>query len=97
MYDGMDHSKLGLVADFVDVVIEQFVNQVHMRQEHPPAAIPAEPQFVQHLPHIHFHLRVTVLVTLAHLLAELLPLVRDHLPAAEATNRDYHVEIGIIL
>jgi hypothetical protein len=98
MYDdGTDHSKLGLVADLVDVVIEQLVDQVHVRQEHPPATVPAESQLIQYLPDIYFHLGVSILVALAHLLAELLPLVRDHLAAAEATYRDYHVEIAIIL
>lgn len=61
-----------------------------MRQEHPSAAIPTEPQLVQHLSHFHVFPRLAVLVTLANQHAELLPFVGDGLAAAEATHWNDH-------
>ena len=85
-------SKIRLAGDFVDVVVEQLVDEVDVREEHASAAVSVEAQLVQDLPHVHLGPRIAVLVPLAHLLAKLLPLVRDHLPAAEAANRNYHVD-----
>ena len=88
-----NHSKFWFVADLIDVVVEQLIDEVHVREEHPAAAIAIEAQLIQDLAHLHPLPWVAVLVTLAHQMAELLPLVRDYLAAAEATNRDDHLLI----
>ena len=88
-----NHSKFWFVADLIDVVVEQLIDEVNMREEHPAAAIAIEAQLIQDLAHLHPLPWVAVLVTLAHQMAELLPLVRDYLAAAEATNRDDHLLI----
>lgn len=90
-----NHSKFWFVADLVDVVVEQLIDEVDMRQEHPPTAIAIEAQLIQDLAHIYLLSWIAVLVTFSDQQAELLPLVRDYLPAAEATNRDDHLLIII--
>ena len=66
-----------------------------MREEHAAAAVAIEAQLIQDLAHVHLLSRVAVLVTLAHQQAELLPLVRDYLAAAEAPDRNDHLLIII--
>lgn len=88
-----NHSKFWFVADLIDVVVEQLIDEVNVREEHPAAAISIEAQLIQDLAHLHPLPRIAVLVTLAHQMAELLPLVRYYLAAAEATNWDDHLLI----
>lgn len=38
----INHSKFWFVADLVDVVVEQLIDEVDMRQEHPSAAVAIE-------------------------------------------------------
>lgn len=55
-----------------------------MGEKHAPAAVASEPDLIQQLTH------VGLLVQVHDLVLELLPLVGDHLPAAEAPHWDYH-------
>ena len=55
-----------------------------MRQKHPPAAVPGEPDFVQQFAH------VLLLVHVHDLILELLPFMCDHFATAEATYWDDH-------
>ena len=38
------------VSIAVDIIVKKLVDEIHMGEEHPPAAIPGEPNFVQHFP-----------------------------------------------
>lgn len=81
----MEINGTSAVSIAVDVVIKQFVDEVHVRQEHAPAAVAGESDFVQKLADV---------LALAHVadgLAELLPLVCNHLSAAEASDWDDHI------
>lgn len=66
----------------VGVVAQQLLDQIHVGQDHPPAAVALQPQLVQR-------------IALAHVLREILqvglPLVADDLAAGEAAHRDDHV------
>ena len=80
------------VTNFVDVVVEQFVNEVHMWQKHPPAAVSAESQLVQYFANVYTFMRIAILVTFTYKHAELVPFMSYDLPTTETTNRDYHVD-----
>ena len=80
------------VSNFVDVVVEQLVNEVDMGQEHPPAAVSTEAQLVQYFADVDSLLGVPILVALTHQEAELVPFVSNHLAAAEASDWNYHVD-----
>ena len=80
------------MAELVDVVVEELVDEVHVRQEHPPAAVAGEAQRVQDLAHVHSLAGLAFDVSLPDQHAELFPAVGDDLAAAEATHRDDHVE-----
>lgn len=84
-------------ANLVNVVVQQFVNQIHMRQKHPSAAIAIESQFVQYFAYIYTLFRLAILIPLSDHQAELFPLVGDDLAAAETTNWNYHLLIIFIL
>lgn len=63
------------------IVMEQLLNQVHVRQKHSSAAVPSQAEFIQG-------------VAFGSVLLEEgqvgVPLVADNLAASEATNRDDH-------
>jgi hypothetical protein len=92
MIKGWSHFS---VSDFVDVVVEQFIDEVHMGQEHPSAAIPVEAQLIQDLANVDSLQRLSVLIPLSDQQAELFPFVSDNLAAAEATHGDDHLLISI--
>lgn len=77
------------MTNFVDVVVEQFVNQVDVGQEHSSAAVPCESDFIKYLSNILglFHL----FSSLSNKLAELIPLMSDNFPTTEATHWYNHV------
>lgn len=90
-------SELALVADLVDVVVEQLIDEVDVGEEHPAAAVAIEAQLVEYLSHIHVLSGVAVLIAVAHHFAELVPFVSDDLAAAEAPHRNYHLLIKLLL
>lgn len=92
MIKGRSHFS---VSDFVDVVVEQFIDEVHMGQEHPSAAIPIEAQLIQDLANVDSLQRFSVLIPLSDQQAELFPFVGDNLSAAKATHGDDHLLISI--
>ncbi len=92
MIKGRSHFS---VSDFVDVVVEQFIDEVHMGQEHPSAAIPIEAQLIQDLANVDSLQRFSVLIPLSDQEAELFPFVGNNLSAAEATHGDDHLLISI--
>lgn len=76
------------MTDLIDVIVEQFVNEIHMWEEHSPAAVPGEPQGIQDFANILllFHL----LRALSNQLAEFLPFVSDHFTTTKTADWDYH-------
>ena len=70
------------------VVVEQLLNEVDVREQHPAAAVPREPELVQRL-HLR-HLRPI------HQVEVRLPLVPDHLAAREAAHRDDHGLVSMV-
>jgi Sec-independent protein secretion pathway component TatC len=89
-------SELALVADFVDVVVEQLIDEVDMGEEHPAATVAIEAQLIEYLSNIHVFPRVAVLISIPHHFAELVPFVSDHLTAAEASHWNYHLLIKLL-
>ena len=63
------------------VVIHELLDEVHVRQQHPPAAVPLEAEHVQ---------RVPLRVGGREVVEVRLPLVPYHLAAREAAHGDYH-------
>ena len=82
-------SNLISIVDFVNVVIEQLIDEVDVRKEHAPAAIPSEAQLIEDLTNFDF-LRLAILIAFAYHFTELFPFVCDHFTAAEASHRNYH-------
>lgn len=84
-------------TDLVDVVVEEFVDEVHMGQKHATTAVSSEPQWIQDLAHVHTLLWLSVFVSFSHHHAEFLPLVSNHFAATEATHWDDHLLIQSII
>ena len=63
------------------VVVEELLDQVHVCEHHPPAAVSLQPQLVQGVALVKVRLQQAEIC---------LPLVSDHLPAREASHGDDH-------
>jgi hypothetical protein len=81
------------MTDFVDIIVEQLVNQIHMREEHSPAAVASEPKSVQNLAHILFLFHL--LGPFTHELTKLLPFMGNHFTTTKTTHWDYHFALGV--
>ena len=86
---------IALVTDLVNVVVEQLINEIHMREEHPAATVPRESQRIQNLAHILFFLHL--LSSLAHQLAKLFPLMRNHFTTTKTTDWNDHLDFGFFI
>ena len=62
-------------------IVEQLLNEVHMAQQHPPAAVSLEAQGIKCITFLIFGLEETEIR---------LPLVTYHLPTGETPDRDDH-------
>ena len=85
-----------IAAKFVDVVVEEFVYEVNVREEHSSAAVAGESQSIQNLSHVDSLLRISVLVSFSNESTKLFPAMSYDFSATEAPDGNYHVESIII-
>lgn len=86
---------IALVTDLVNVVIEQLIDEIHMREEHPAATVPRESQRIQDLAHILLFLHL--LSSFAHQFAKLFPLMRNHFTTTKTTDWNDHLGFGFFI
>ena len=79
------------MADFVDVVVEEFVNKIDVRQEHSSAAVPGESQRVKDFADVLLFLHL--FGPIAHQLAELFPLMCDDFTTTKTAYWNYHFSL----
>ena len=80
------------VAKLVDVVVEELVDEVDVREEHSAATIAGETKSIENLPNINSLAGLSFDVSLTNEHAKLFPAVGDDLTTTEAAHRDDHVE-----
>merc|ERR1712126_245020 len=62
-------------------VIQEFLDQIHVRQKHPPTAIPFQTQNVE---------RITLRILCLEQSQVILPFIPNDFPASEASHRNDH-------
>ena len=79
---------VAFVADLVNVVVEQFIDEIHMWKEHSSAAVSGESESVEYFSDILFFLRF--FSTFSDEFAEFLPLMCDDFTTTKTAYGDDH-------
>jgi hypothetical protein len=83
---------IAFVADFVDVVVEEFIDEIDMREEHSPAAVPRESECVKNLSGVLFFFHF--FGAFSDKFAEFFPLMCDDFTTTKTAYGDDHFVFG---
>ena len=89
LYVSKSSVLIAFVTDFVDVVVEEFIDEIDMWEEHSSAAVSGESEGIEYFSDILFFLHL--FSSFSHQFAELLPLMCDHFTTTKTTYRDDHL------
>lgn len=83
------------MTDFVDVVVQQLINEVDMGQEHSPATVSGKAKGIKDFANVLFFLHL--FGSFSDQLTEFLPFMCDHFTTTKTTDGDDHFDIFMMI